>query len=251
MTTSYLQQSSFNIVFDWGQRAVEVLSPICDVVVIVDVLSFSTTVAFGTARGAIIFPFQYKDESALRFAEERLAVLAGARHPSALSLSPQSMFNVEAGTRIVLPSPNGATLSLLSRAPTTFAGSLVNAYAVAQASKCNGQRIAVIAAGERWSDGSLRPGIEDLIGAGAIISNLEGRKSPEALTAEGAFHSCRSQLEKTLIECVSGQELAEKGFRDDVRYAARLDHFTDVIPRLCNSAYENFSSKSPERNTPV
>lgn len=35
-----------------------------------------------------------------------------------------------------------------------------------------GRTVAVIPAGERWADGSLRPAIEDLLGAGAFIREL-------------------------------------------------------------------------------
>jgi hypothetical protein len=48
-----------------GRSRVIQLAPISDVVMIVDVLSFSTSGKIATNNGAIIFPYKWKDESAL------------------------------------------------------------------------------------------------------------------------------------------------------------------------------------------
>jgi 2-phosphosulfolactate phosphatase len=100
-----------------------------------------------------------------------------------------------------------------------------------------GGQVAVIAAGERWPDGGLRPAIEDLLGAGAIIAALEGRQPPEAEVAASAFRTCREGLERLLTGCLSGQELVHRGLRGDVRMAAELDAGGSV-PILREGAFE-------------
>jgi 2-phosphosulfolactate phosphatase len=66
------------------------------------------------------------------------------------------------------------------------------------------------------------------LGAGAILSHLEHPKSPEARACEGAFRHVRDDLPAVLWECGSGRELREKGFGEDVRHAARLNHYDSV-----------------------
>ena len=100
-----------------------------------------------------------------------------------------------------------------------------------------GKRIAVIPAGERWkADGSLRPAVEDWIGAGAIISHLQGTRSPEAQTAVAAYREAMGDLLTVLRECSSGKELAAMGDENDIILSAVEDADT-VAPRLVNGAY--------------
>lgn len=61
---SYNQQE-FDIRLEWGIRGVEQLSPISDVVIIVDILSFSTCVDIATANGALVYPYRWKDAGAM------------------------------------------------------------------------------------------------------------------------------------------------------------------------------------------
>jgi 2-phosphosulfolactate phosphatase len=138
--------------------------------------------------------------------------------------------------RLVLPSPNGATLSLEAGPGPVFAGCLRNASAVARAAGAAGKRVLVLPAGERWPDGSLRPCLEDWLGAGAILDALSGPCSPEAETARAAFRALRADLPRVLHDCTSGQELVEAGYAQDVDLAAALN-VSDTVPVLLEGAY--------------
>lgn len=98
----------------------------------------------------------------------------------------------------MLPSPNDASLSLATGDTITLAGCLRNASAVAEAALRSGKRIAVIPAGERWEDNSLRPSLEDWLGAGAIIDELTGSLSPEAQAARDAYRGTDADLTQTI-----------------------------------------------------
>lgn len=224
---------------EWGADGVAAWMAVSDAVVIVDVLSFSTCVDVAVGRGAVVLPFTEGGDAAAAFAAQVGATCAGPRGRGGFSLSPASFTSVPAGTRVVLPSPNGATLSLQASAVPTFAGCLRNATAVAQAAARFGGRITVIAAGERWpSSGRLRPALEDWLGAGAVVAALAGRRSPEAEAARLAFVAVGGQLDAVLRECVSGQWLIDRGYGEDVVLAARHD-VSRCAPLLRDGGYRD------------
>ncbi len=233
-------QAEYELRCEWGVQGVAQLAPISDVVIIVDILSFSTCVEIATNKGAIIFPYRWKDESALDYAREVNAQLASRERKSSdgYSLAPSSLVNIPAGARLVLPSPNGSSLTLQVRSTPTLAGCLRNCEAVARYARRYGAKIAVIPAGERWDDGSLRPAMEDLIGAGAILSYLNGRLSPEAEAAVAVFHNGKDSLFSILQRCSSGKELIAKGFASDIELAATLN-ISNCVPSFVNNAYTN------------
>jgi len=112
----------------------------------------------------------------------------------------------------------------------------LNSPAVAQALQSYGRRIGVVPAGERWADGSLRPAVEDLLGAGAIIQYLPGTRSPEAAVAETAFLYLQTAISVCLQQCSSGQELLGRGFAQDVDIVAAVNQ-SACVPILTGSAY--------------
>jgi 2-phosphosulfolactate phosphatase len=230
-------QTEYDIRCEWGENAVRLLASSSDAVVIVDVMSFCTCVSIAVSRGATVFPWPGDAETAADFALSIGAELAGPRDSAKYSLSPRSMRNVPSGLRLVLPSPNGSALSLAAGTTTTLAGCLRNRTSVAQAAMSCGQRITVIPAGERWSaDHSLRPAIEDLLGAGAIIQCLHGTRSPEATVALAAYEAHVADLRSLLWDCVSGRELIAMGFEDDLPLIADLDA-DETAPALEDGAF--------------
>lgn len=237
---AYFNQSTYEVRCEWGERGARALAPLSDVIVIVDVLSFSTAVDVAVSRGAVVYPFA--GEGAAEFAAARGALLASpGRAPGGYSLSPASLMALPAGAKLVLPSLNGATLTLAAReaAPSAvvFAGCLRNVTAVAAAARRFGRRIAVIAAGERWpADRSLRPALEDWLGAGAIIARLPGSRSPEAEMAAAAFEMARADLPRFVRDTGSGRELIGRGFADDVVMATQ-EEASGAAPRLTKDAY--------------
>ena len=236
---------------EWGRAGLAAFAPSADVVIIVDVLSFATCVAIAVSRGATVLPFGWRDARASAFAARMDATLAGPRDDGGLSLSPASMLGLSPGTRVVLPSPNGAALSLVAGPGHVLAGCLRNATAVARAAAPLGRRILVLPAGEQWPDGSLRPSLEDWLGAGAILDALAdtraaGALSVEAEAARTAARAAGDALPRMLRDCASGQELVERGYAEDVRLAAERD-VSDAVPVLRDGAYDRLTP-GPDRS---
>ena len=209
-------------------------------VVIVDVLSFSTSLDAACSRGARVYPFGWHEDGVHDFAAAVNAEVA-ARRPegggAAPSLSPPTLLNLTPGSRLVLPSPNGSALSADSPAARTLAACLRNAASVARYVNATERRaVTIVAAGERWPDGSLRVAHEDQIGAGAVAAHLAGRKSEEALAAQAVFAAAVGRLEHVLLDTASGRELRDRGYARDVTFASALN-CSATVPVLRDGAY--------------
>ena len=230
-------QLNFDVCCEWGLQGMAALAPTCDILVVIDVLSFTTCVDVATANGASVVPYRSRDDSAHALAVKTGALLASSRDGEGFSLSPTSLLKIPAGVRLVLPSPNGATISLAAPHRRLLAGCLRNASAIAHFAARHGSRVAVIPCGERWPDGSLRPALEDWLGAGAVIAALGGSKSPEAILAESTFREVAGDLSELVGSCASGRELIERGFATDVELASQYD-CSDVVPVLEDGEYQ-------------
>jgi len=204
----------------------------------VDTLRFTTAVEAALVAGARVYPYRWKDESLEGFAASIGGHVADGRAPLGLSLCPASLGRLAPGDTVVLPSPNGAACSLVAagHGAMVVASCLRNVSAVASWLNRARGPVAVVACGEIWPDGSLRPSLEDLLGAAALIRALDGSRSPEAEVTAGAWAGARSQLRRLLVACASGIELEAKGHGADVGYAATLDA-SQVVPVLADGSY--------------
>ncbi|CAH0197244.1 2-phosphosulfolactate phosphatase [Microbacterium oxydans] len=194
---SPFDQSTYQVRLDWGLAGLERLAD-SDVVVIVDVLHFSSRVADAVAEGTAVD-------------------LAEAGAWSADSVAPAIAVTASAG---------GATV---------LVGGIRNASAVARAVQAIQEQrqtrtsVALIATGERDASNDVRFAVEDQLGAGAIIAALTDlgidHTAPDAAVAAEGFRALRRALGHLLSASGSGQEATDA---DAVAAAARLDAITAV-----------------------
>lgn len=195
-------QHRYQVRWEWGVDGLARLAP-CDVVVVVDVL-------VGEQTG-----------------QERRTGVDG---DSLAAVSSDAASIAEQAAR-------GGALALL--------GSLRNAPAVAaavlaeQASRGVRTSVAVVAVGEQIP-GAVRFAVEDLLGGGAVVDALGAlgidHTSPEAAAAGTAFAGLRGALRHLLTASASGQELIERGEREQVLAAADLGA-ASVVPALRDGAF--------------
>jgi len=207
------------------------LGPTPLVVVVVDVLSFSTAVVVAADRGVLVAPAPLDPPADV----PEGALVAGARGSGRPSLSPASLGGLPRGTRLLLPSPNGGAVAAAAGAAgaTVIAAGVRNASAVAAELRRRLEAeteltAVVLAAGERWPDGSLRPALEDLHGAALVLADL-----PEQwLSAEARAATTAAGLAAAIVaDGASARELAARGFSVDVSTALQRNA-SNAVPVL-------------------
>ena len=201
---SPFDQSRYQVRLEWGVSGLDRLAA-SDVVVVVDVLSFSTRVADRVAAGETV----------------RLAdIMAAPRGTPDASV-------------------NGAAVAHHAHEQGAVAQAVAEAVLAAQVQRGARTSVAVIAAGElppASDDGSRDPAVrfavEDLLGAGAVIDALArlglDHSSPEAAAACESFRGLSGAVRHLLTASGSGQELAEAGRRDEVLHAAQANAVASV-----------------------
>lgn len=226
-------QDGFGVRLEWGLDGVETLAPYCTVLIIVDVLSFTTSVDMIVGQGGRV---------TLRAASPQAT---GLRRPSALK-------SVQPGQEFTMTSPNGGRLcERAAKQALVMAGCLRNAAAVADKAIDLADRgpIGVVPAGEQWGvsmrtgkfEGRMRVAIEDYLGAGSIVSELlalgYSPASPEAALAATTFRTAEPYLGDLLGGCGSGLELGEQGLSEDIAIAGQTN-VSKATPQLVNGVFQ-------------
>jgi 2-phosphosulfolactate phosphatase len=232
----------------WGPTGAALAAERGDVIIVVDVLSFSTTLSIAVTREFTCLVYRDAEieelggpaRAAIRLSARPLGPRAKAA-PGQLSLSPASLLSAEPGQRVVVTSLNGASVvAAASSAPALLIGALRNAGACARTAAhllgtTRAGRITVVACGEQWSSvapdsAGFRPCAEDWIGAGAIcagLAELGYSLSTEARLAAVAWSATVGL--KELGDCVSARELRSAGYTADVELALQVDA-DEVVP---------------------
>ncbi len=238
--------------FEWGLAGAAELGRSCSVLIVVDILSFTTALDVAVGRGIRVHPFPWgaqADEYADRIGAAVAAERSSISPSRPWSLSPASLVHAPVVADLVLPSPNGSAICAAAGATGTpvVAACLRNAAAVVRWLSHSGygtaeRPIGVIASGERWPDGTLRPCVEDLLGAATVLdglSHVPGGLSVEAAITLAALAAVSDPV-AAIRGCISGRELLARNFGQDVDVAVEQDVST-TVPMLINGAFTNIA----------
>lgn len=203
------------VLLAWGDAGARKLATVSDVVVLVDVLRFTTAVSMLCARGC--------------------AVEVGADASGDL-LCPTRIDEIAASSQVVVGSVNGSAIAstLDDVEVPVVAASLVNARAVADYLR-DFDVVALVPCGEMTDNGLRRASYEDALGAGAVASYLPHGGNPAVDGVRNAFHGA-TNLPEVLLHTMSGRELVERGHADDVERAGALDS-VPVVPVLSHRVF--------------
>ncbi|GAB3799876.1 hypothetical protein GCM10028798_13570 [Humibacter antri] len=255
-------QQAYEVRFDWGREGLRSIVHGAGVIVVIDAISFTTTVQMGVALGLDVQPYaglRHEAETADAAGEFADARLAGRRGAAGVSLSPSSMTEqnvAEFGAhRAVVPSLNGSRLTALAAGygVPVLAACLRNRTAVArwvldyQERLGRRAKVAVVAAGETRTDETVRFAVEDLLTAGAVIDSL-GKVgidacSPEAAAACAAYTGLERGIRHMFTASVSGGELLKDDQGEDIAVAYQTDVST-AVPVLVDGVFTDASPDS-------
>jgi 2-phosphosulfolactate phosphatase len=218
---SPFDQSYYQVRVEWGAEGLARLTP-SDVVVVVDVLRFSSTLANIVAEGGTVELADVRNWST-----NGAAVATAAAETGAVVLV-GGIRNAAATARAVM------TLQERRGARTS---------------------VTVIAAGERASDGGLRFAVEDQLGAGAIVAALIDlgidHCAPDGAVAAEGYRALRRALRHMLAASGSGRELvdgvastdrmAASGIRPATTEEAAEPDAVDAAVVLHDGVFERFA----------
>lgn len=229
---------TLSVGLEWGPQGLRQLSESCECVVIVDVLSFSTSVAVAVARGAAVWPHSGSDRAEELARAIGATLVRGRNMREGRTLSPASLLDVTEGERLIMPTDNGSVIShaALMSGLTVVAGSIRNASAIAAWAAGRYSSIGLVPVGEQWPDGTMRPCYEDLIGAGAIAGALRDLGADNGFTPDARAAAAAFDHRDSIAEVPSGRGLVDRGFAEDVRLAEILDA-DHVVPVLRDGRY--------------
>ncbi len=188
-------EPKFDIHCCWGFKLEENVISSYDVCIIVDVLSFSTS----------------------------LDLLLQSKEPAKTIVGASQLLGGISPKKLIIPSPVGLPQRLKLYKKPVLAGCLRNARAVARMAFQLGNSVLVIPMGDKISNEEFKTCSEDFIAAGAIISYMKGSRSPESKAAQDIYNTSKNDISAMVKLSISARQMMLKGFATEVDAACQFN----------------------------
>ena len=208
-----------------------------DLSIMVDVLRASTTITVALDHFKEVIPVLEQGE-ALKIASKKEAVIAGERRGATIEGFDAGNSPIEiqklTGDTLVLTTSNGTRI-MEGMNSKVLVGCFTNARAVARAArKLANIEIEVVMAGVEG-----RFAIEDFLGAGEIISNLQNEDLDEYAQAAVLAVQDKNLIKETVLKSRSAKRLTEIGFKKDVEFCLKRD-ISNNVPVFQNKSLKKY-----------
>jgi 2-phosphosulfolactate phosphatase len=190
-----LVEPGFDINCCWGFKLDAKVIFSYDVCIIVDVLSFSTS----------------------------LDLLLHTKQNTENILASTHLIRKFSSKKLKITSPVGLPQQLKLHKKPVLVGCMRNARAVARIARQLGNTVLVIPMGDKLSEEEFKTCSEDFIAAGAIISYMKGTRSPESKAAQDIYNSSKGDIEEMVKLSSSARQMILKGFSTEVDQACQFN----------------------------
>jgi 2-phosphosulfolactate phosphatase len=208
-----------------------------DLSIMVDVLRASTTITVALDHFKEVIPVLEQGE-ALKIASKKEALIAGERRGATIEGFDAGNSPIEiqklTGDTLVLTTSNGTRI-MEGMNSKVLVGCFTNARAVARAAQeLANSEIEVVMAGVEG-----RFAIEDFLGAGEIISNLQNEDLDEYAQAAVLAVQDKNLIKETVLKSRSAKRLTEIGFKKDVEFCLKRD-ISNNVPVFQNKSLKKY-----------
>ncbi|HSO25252.1 MAG TPA: 2-phosphosulfolactate phosphatase [Methanobacteriaceae archaeon] len=208
-----------------------------DLSIMVDVLRASTTITVALDHFKEVIPVLEQGE-ALKIASKKEAVIAGERRGATIEGFDAGNSPIEiqklTGDTLVLTTSNGTRI-MEGMNSKVLVGCFTNARAVARAAQeLANTEIEVVMAGVEG-----RFAIEDFLGAGEIISNLQNEDLDEYAQAAVLAVQDKNLIKETVLKSRSAKRLTEIGFKKDVEFCLKRN-ISNNVPVFQNKSLKKY-----------
>ena len=232
-------QDGFRVGFDWGPVGAEVVTG--DVVAVVDVLSFTTAVTVAVDLGIEVYPYRWRDETAVAYAKQYDAALTYLKCAQEIAAD-------DAGVKAQLAAVEKAKTDADATAAALVKKQEVEKQTAARRAAEEQARRAAVQKQVDDAKAAVDAGNLDAAAQALAAAATKAPNDPAVLAAQRELQrarDCNQRNRRRVLEAI-GSDRMRRVQRDGVRHRCR--HFI-AASRTCSGRIQLRQRKSPGSHT--